>query len=165
MDRRQAMNRPDYSRADLILFTTAACFVGFFLGIVSAASGPTIAANSGAWAVAGTLTGGMIGFGATTYHDHMRRAKELSDVVASLYVEIADRGARCLNDYIAPWHHVERVPTEKKKGSWVGKFRPVDPVVYSGSAAKLGLLPADTLIAIVHFYFRPRGTICEAWRQ
>jgi hypothetical protein len=77
----------------------------------------------------------------------------------ALYVEIADRSARCLSDYLNPWYQYEKnqPKTEllrKQNAAWVGKFRPVNQVVYSSVAAKIGLLPADILFPVVQFYFR-----------
>jgi hypothetical protein len=40
------------------------------------------------------------------------------------------------------------------RAEWVGKFRPMDPVVFPGIAGKLGLFDAEALIAVTQFYLR-----------
>jgi hypothetical protein len=62
-----------------------------------------------------TLFTGLIGLAAgatfsyfgTRILDAGRRKNEARDVSESLYNEIADRAARCLNDYLVPWRKFE----------------------------------------------------------
>jgi hypothetical protein len=77
--------------------------------------------------------------------------QEIDDLKASIYAEIADRAARCVNDYLVPWRDAK---PDKLSAEWVGKFRPMDPVVFPGIAGKLGLFDAESLIAVTQFYFR-----------
>jgi len=102
--------------------------------------------------ILGTLVGGVLTYVATARQDSRRRAQELADLKASIYSEIADRAARCVNDYLDPWR--DNVRLNKLSPEWVGKFRPTDPVVLPGVAGKLGLLDGETLLAVTQFYFR-----------
>jgi hypothetical protein len=99
----------------------------------------------------GVLAGGVVGYIATTWNDSRRRAQEIADLKASIYAEIADRAARCVNDYLNPWRNLKADTLSSER---IGKFRPMDPVVFSGIAGKLGLLTAEALIAVTQFYFR-----------
>src|SRR5262245_51976492 len=65
------------------------------------------AVHPSGWAAAATLIGAALGvFGTLVVTRHtakVNREKEAQDVAASLHAEIADRAARCLNDYLVPW--------------------------------------------------------------
>ncbi|MEY9545300.1 hypothetical protein ABIE85_008360 [Bradyrhizobium diazoefficiens] len=98
----------------------------------------------------GTVLGAAISVGAVTFHDNRRRKQEIAALKASLYAEIADRAARCANDYIKPWKGWK----DRQLGSDVKKFCPTPPAVLPAVAGKLGLLDARTLLAVTQFYFR-----------
>lgn len=72
-------------------------------------------------------------------------------IKAGIYAEIADRAARCMNDYIVPW---KTWPKTRRLDPEIRKFAPTAPVVLPGIAGKLGLLDAETLPAVTQFYFR-----------
>jgi hypothetical protein len=117
-------------------------------------------ADSVLWSIVGTLLGTTLGalgtFWIATRLDRRHRESEARDIAVSLCAEIADRSARCLSDYLVPWceFHKQKVKHKQADKAWVGKFRPVDPVVYPSVAAKLGLLRPEALFPVVQFYFR-----------
>lgn len=78
-------------------------------------------------------------------------ASELASLGASIYAEIADRAARCLNDYIEPWSGWENGRLEP---TIVNQFLPQKAVVYPGVVEKLGLLDQAVVVAAVQFYSR-----------
>jgi hypothetical protein len=100
--------------------------------------------------VVGLVVGAALTYVVTKHLDWGRRQNETKDVTESLYNEIADRAARCLNDHLKPWCGFQ---TEEFKRSRVAKFRPVEPVVYRAVAAKLGLLPVTTVFWVLRFYY------------
>jgi hypothetical protein len=158
------MAAPDFSRQDIVLFSTAAGIAGL---IVGAASGYILIGShigDAAWAgVGGALVGGFIGVGGTALttarQELGRRNRELAELKASIYAEIADRAARCVNDYIKPWRDWNSTSTLSVER--VGKFRPMEPVVLTGIAGKLGLFEPKALLAVTQFYFR-LGAVSQA---
>lgn len=102
-------------------------------------------------ALGGALATGVINYFTTTRHDSRRREREIADLKTSIYIEIADRAARCVSDYLNPWQNLKAKNLSAER---VGKFRPIDPVVFRGNAGKLGLLGAEAVIAVTQFYFR-----------
>lgn len=151
-------------RNDLILGIALSSMVGLLLGSVTASlfSGSSI--NPSAWAILAASVGGAIGFFATRFHDRYRWKRELDEIKASIYVEVADRSARCVSDYIHPWENRAKgkpLPTKEMYPDDFAKFRPAEPVVYRAAAAKLGLLDAKVLLALAHFYFR-LDALCRA---
>lgn len=137
-------------RQDMLFFTalaflTGAAFAALLTSFFAAGVGP------GWFGLVGTILGGAISVGAVTYHDNNRRKREIAALKASLYAEIADRAARCANDYIRPWKGWKE---GKQLNSDVRKFCPTPPAVLPAVAGKLGLLDARTLLAVTQFYFR-----------
>jgi len=136
-----AMMTPQYTRSGMVVIGIMSFIIGYCIatalyGVTWGAVGPLL----------GAIVGGTISFWATEVQERNRRKNDLADVTASLYVEIADRSARCLGDYLYPWYRYEtqsKIELRKENAAWVGKFRPVNPVVYPGVAAKIGLLCAD----------------------
>jgi hypothetical protein len=113
----------------------------------------------GAWVgvigtLVGVLAGGAIGYFITNLHDRQRRKQEIADLKVSLYAEIADRAARCVNDYLKPWRDLKITSSNSLPAGRVEKFRPTDPVVFPGVAGKIGLLGPTALLAVTQFYFR-----------
>jgi hypothetical protein len=104
----------------------------------------------------GIVAGSVVTYGLTKLLDRGRRRIEAKEVSDSLYNEIADRSARCLNDYIHPLSGFEKGErqAEDMRTSRLTKFRPVDPVVYPAVAGKLGLINTEALFPIIQFYFR-----------
>jgi hypothetical protein len=100
-------------------------------------------------AVLGTVTTHL----STRLLDYFRRKNETRDVSESLYNEIADRAARCLNDHLVPWCHFEQKGGPMTRAR-VARFRPVEPVVYRAIAGKLGLIPPTALFSVLQFYYR-----------
>ena len=134
---------------DLIPFAPFAVIaVGIFILWMNAGTG---AAWSGAF---GGPVGGAIGFFAATWHDTWRRKQELAALKASIYAEICDRAARCVNDYIKPWRDLKIKDAKTSQLREIEKFSPADPVVFPAVAAKLGLLEPKVLFAVTQFYFR-----------
>jgi hypothetical protein len=115
----------------------------------------------GAWVgvigtLVGVLAGGAIGYFITNLHDRQRRKQEIADLKVSLYAEIADRAARCVNDYLKPWRDLKITSSNSLPAGRVEKFRPTDPVVFLGVAGKIGLLGPTALLAVTQFYFPAR---------
>jgi hypothetical protein len=106
------------------------------------------------WTVLAVMVGSLGTLLVTRRLARENRLIEAKDIAASLHAEIADRAARCLNDYVKPWKTYEDEAYTQPKVpplSWVSKFRPVEPVVYPAVAAKLGLLAPDALFPVVEF--------------
>jgi hypothetical protein len=65
------------------------------------------AGNPAWWTLVGTVVGSILGSGGAFFVTRRmaleNRQKEATDIAVSLHAEIADRVARCLNDYLAPW--------------------------------------------------------------
>src|ERR1044071_3486314 len=59
-----------------------------------------------AWTIAGAAVGASITFFAARHIANTNRKKEAEDIATSLHAEIADRAARCLNDYLVPWKEI-----------------------------------------------------------
>lgn len=78
-------------------------------------------------------------------------AKQRASLRASIYAEIADRAARCLNDYIEPW---SGWGDGRLEPTIVRGFLPEKAVVYPGAVEKLGLLDQSVVVATVQFYSR-----------
>jgi hypothetical protein len=130
----------------------------FAAGVTAIASwlSATGGAHQAFWTLMGTIVGSASAFFITRHVAAFNRQNEANDIATSLHAEIADRAARCLNDFIAPWRTF-REPAEDTKlrpRSWIGKFRPVDPIVYPSIGAKLGLLKPEAVFPVVQFYFR-----------
>jgi hypothetical protein len=136
-------------RQDIIFFTALASLAGAgTAALVTILSGSGVSAG---WiGLAGTILGSAISFGAFTYHDKRRQKQEIEAMRASLYAEIVDRAARCANDYIIPWRDWDKRKFVREDI----KFRPSLPLVLPAVAGKLGLLDAETLLAVTQFYFR-----------
>jgi hypothetical protein len=100
------------------------------------------------------LLGGVIGLFSAWWLDRQRRVQEIADLKASIYAEIADRAARCVSDYLVPWRDRKVTGGKPLSAEWVGKFRPMNPVVFTAIAGKLGRFDAEALIAVTQFYFR-----------
>jgi hypothetical protein len=101
----------------------------------------------------GGMVGGVAAYFVSRRLDQGRRRIESVDVSESLYNEIADRAARCLNDHLVPWKQIEGSGATMTAAR-VAKFRPVDPVVYRAVATKLGMLPPGALFSVLQFYYR-----------
>jgi hypothetical protein len=99
------------------------------------------------------LFGGLV---ITLWHDRRRREQETIDLKASIYAEIADFSARCLNDYFVPWSRLRVTDTNKLTAERVQNFRPTRAIVVAGVAGKLGALATDAplLTAVTQFYYR-----------
>lgn len=106
--------------------------------------------------VIGGLLGGAVSYWLSKRLEGYRRNLAATDVAVSLYHEMADRAARCLQDYILPWRKFDQSnhATETMPVSRVAKFRPAEPVVYPGLAANFGLIKSEALSPIFQFYFR-----------
>src|SRR4051794_21273149 len=127
----ERMSAPNFYRQDIQLFTAAAFLIGATLGGWAAGlfvGGATASAFTG---VTGALVGGAIAFLSVTYNNHRNRQQELAALKASIYAEIADRAARCVNDYLVPWRSWGN---RKLTAEDIIKFRPTDPAVLSGVA-------------------------------
>lgn len=90
--------------------------------------------------------------------EERRRQKGLRDqetdaLKASIYSDIADRAARCLNDYINPWRNL-RSDDPSLTAERVEMFRPATSVLYPAIAGKVGLLEVEVLVPVMQFYFR-----------
>lgn len=146
--------------AIVVLLALANGFM-FLVGVTAiVASLSTKGVNPAAWGVVGALVGALISAGVGTWTArelyHRQQEKEARDFAVSLHAEIADRAARCVSDYLSPWKQIAAGAgrTRKATAAWIAKFRPADPIVYSGVGAKIGLLPAAAIFPVLQFYFR-----------
>lgn len=140
---------PTLYRQDRLFFTALAFLTG---AAFTALLASFFAAGVGtAWlGLVGVVLGGAISVGTATHLDNRRGKQEIVALKASLYAEIADRAARCANDYIKPWKGWKN----RQLNSEVRKFCPTPPAVLPAAAGKLGLLDAKSLLAVTQFYFR-----------
>jgi hypothetical protein len=100
----------------------------------------------------GVLVGAILAYLSTKLLDRARRKNDARDVSESLYNEIADRAARCLNDHLVPWCQFET--SGRMTSARVARFRPIEPVVYRAVAGKLGLIPPVALFSVLQFYYQ-----------
>jgi hypothetical protein len=143
----------------LLTLTVVGALVAAILVIVSITAIvrllPDRGASPAAWTLTGTLLGAAGAFWAGRILDNRRRRTEKGDIASSLHAELADRAARCANDYLEPWQAIKEGRRRKTAPpDWVAKFRPVNPVVYPSVAAKLSLLPPAAVFSVVQFFFR-----------
>jgi hypothetical protein len=92
------------------------------------------------------VIGVVLGHFSSRFLEHVRRRRDARDVSESLYNEIADRAARCLNDHLVPWRKFPDIGSITC--ARVARFRPVEPVVYRAVAGKLGLIPPAALFSV-----------------
>ena len=104
----------------------------------------------------GILVGWLLGLFSAVGLDYWRQRREAKGIVTALYFEIADRSARCTNDFLEPWQRFRHglSPADAMTADRVGKFRPTEPVVYPQLIAKLALVRPDAVAAVQRFYFR-----------
>jgi hypothetical protein len=143
-------NFPGLMKA-LLLATLALLFIASVI-VVAQKTAIVALLSSAVNPLLATMIGAIVGFFLAKLLDWGRRRKEAADVTRSLYDEIADRAARCLNDYVDPWRAYEK--SKDMKAARIGKFRPAQPVVYPAVAAKLGLIKSHALFSVIFFYFR-----------
>lgn len=114
--------------------------------------------------VGGTLAGVALGsvgaYFVTLWHDDRRRKQEAADVATTLYLELADRAARCSYDFDAPWKEYLQGKGTARKIHDVVKFRPTDPVMYPSLGIKLALLPGHSRGEVVRFF-----SAQDRWRR
>lgn len=157
------MKRNDYPRPVRVVLIVA-LLISIIAGVIVIVGVTAIAATlstsidrpQSVLALTGLLVGAALTYMITKILDRGRRRNEAREISLSLYNEIADRSARCLNDYIKPLREFEKgshregnMPTSR-----LAKFRPADPVVYPAVAGKLGLINPEALFPILQFYFR-----------
>lgn len=148
------MNKTQY-RNDLIFFATISGFAGLLCGALLSFGLNLISdSNAPSWALLGTISGAAIAVTSTWLFDRRTRARELRDLKASLYAEIADRAARCVSDYMGTLKVYHSPHGKTRTPATIAKFKPGDPVVYPSVARELGRLEAHTILAVTHFYYR-----------
>jgi hypothetical protein len=139
------------TKDDVPLFS----FLAFIGGAV--VGGVSIGASAGnqVWAgVVGAIAGGLIGIVSGVALERSRRTRELDELKASLYAEIADRAGRCANDYIRPWRNWTVMPSNPVSAERIRNFRVAPPVVFPAIAGRLGSIEAPTLLPVTQFYYR-----------
>jgi hypothetical protein len=107
--------------------------------------------------ITGACVAGVSSYFVGTWLDKKRREHDANETAVALYIEVADRAARCLNDHIEPWSRYAKhrsTPTGAMDVSRVGKFRPTDPIIYQSLAGRLGIMKPEVLAPTVQFYFR-----------
>ena len=119
----------------------------FLVGVVAIVA--LIQTSPVASGVIGAVLGAAFTYAGTKLLDRGGRQNETRDVTESLYNEIAERAARCLNDHLIPWRDYKKENFDRAR---VAKFKPVAPVVYPGVASKLGLLHPIIASRVLLFY-------------
>ena len=87
--------------------------------------------------------------------ESVRRPRQARDLARALYEELANRIARCVFDFEAPWERwTDRkncTPTDVDIVR-LRKFIPISPTIYPATAAQIALLEGNAPQAIVRFY-------------
>lgn len=135
--------------------------LSLFLGVVATGilwwRGDSTAVNVGFLIVGGTLTALV-----TLAIERARRDSLVLDLASALYIELADRAARCCFDYESPWREYVDMPVAMTVLR-LRKFVPLKPVIYLSCASQLPTLEEyapDAPQQLIQFYFR-----LEAWRR
>jgi hypothetical protein len=83
--------------------------------------------------------------------DAIKRISQGRDLARALYVELANRVARCCYDYEVPW---QRFGGEQKvvASGRVRKFAPFEPIIYPSTASAIALLMSDAPQRLIQFY-------------
>jgi hypothetical protein len=109
------------------------------------------------------IFGAVLSVGAGLTADLVRRPRQARDLALALYVELADRVARCCYDFETVWQHPIRNPPvdiRAMNAFRLRKFAPLRPIIYSSAAGQLAMLEREAPQALVHFYYR-----LEAWQR
>jgi hypothetical protein len=93
-----------------------------------------------------------------------RHERELASIKTAIYAEIADRSARCVNDYLDPWRSKEIVEPSDLICMRVEIYLPIQSVIFPAVAAKVGLIESEALLAITQFYFQ-LDALSQAFRS
>lgn len=96
----------------------------------------------------------------TSIIETISRQQKAHDLARSLYVELADRVARCCFDFEDPWKHFHKDSPPAMSRLRALKFLPATPIIYENTAAEISLLKGKAAQDIVQFYFR-----LAAWKR
>ncbi len=102
------------------------------------------------------VIGGLITTITSLVSERIKRPSQARDLARALYMELADRVARCCFDCEVPWNNYLSAP-EKMNSFRLRKFSPIPPVIYSSTAGQVAILEDDAPQApqaIIRFYFR-----------
>jgi hypothetical protein len=86
-----------------------------------------------------------------------KRQYLVRDLARSLYVELANRIARCVFDIEKPWEQwieSDRANDRSMEVQRLQRFIPIEPTIYPATASQLALLPGTAPQTIIRFYIR-----------
>jgi hypothetical protein len=91
------------------------------------------------------------------------RAERCNDLALALYVELAERVARCCFDAEAPWKNyldMMKCNSANMTAFRLRKFLPDEPIVYQSTAGQIAMLGNNAAQPLLKFYYR-----LAAWRR
>jgi len=113
--------------------------------------------------VAFLILGALASVFTTLLSEAGRRETLKRDLAVALYVELADRAARCCIDMERRWKQyfdTRNCQSANVNVVTLRKFTPEDPLVFPSVAGQIALLGTDAARAMVRFYYR-----LTAWRR
>jgi hypothetical protein len=137
-------NKAKLSLGAAILFAAALCW---FL----------LARNDWLTNVAFLVLGALVAVLTTILSEEVRRKTSVDDPAGALYVELADKVAKCCFDMEAPWQHY--LDLKKCEGSGMDplrlqKFSPGRPIIFEACASQIAILGTERAQALIQFYYR-----------
>jgi hypothetical protein len=109
------------------------------------------------------VIGGLITVMTGLINDKIKRPSQTRDLARALYVELAERVARCCFDCEAPWNKYLN-PNNYALGAMdsfrLRKFSPIQPIIYTSTAGQLAMLEGKSPQALIQFYYR-----LAAWQR
>jgi hypothetical protein len=109
------------------------------------------------------VCGALLSMTTVLLSDRIKRPMQARELARALYVELADRVARCCFDCEAPWN-AYLDPNFNKLGDMdsfrLRKFSPIEPVIYLATASEIAVLEGGAPQALIQFYYR-----LAAWQR
>jgi hypothetical protein len=108
-------------------------------------------------AISFLIAGAMLTALSQRISDAAKRAQTEKDLALAIYLELANRAARCLFDFEDPW---ERWMEPGRVGQYevdvlrLRKFMAIAPTIYPAAADKVALLKTSAVLPVIRFYSR-----------
>jgi hypothetical protein len=109
------------------------------------------------------VVGALIAVITTLLSERFKRETLSRDLARSLYLELADRVARCCWDSETPWSawlDLNYCQANEVDSFRLRKFLPDRPIIFEASASQLAILGGEAPQAMLKFYYR-----LAAWRR
>jgi hypothetical protein len=106
------------------------------------------------------LVGALISALAVPLTEWLKKPVQIRILAQGLYVELADRVARCCFDYESPWSEYKDKLKSGMTRDYLGKFAPFPPVIYQATASQISILDGDAPQRLIQFYCR-----LAAWQR